>query len=162
MNKNQSIGMYVILGIMILAFVSMLFAGPTSSTEELSYTAFVQKVENKEIKSVDMGRDTLIAIPVKQPEVKPVTNPLYGNVQPAKLQYKVSFPSGSDLLPKLEENNVEISVKNTESSSVKGMGSSLITLLLVLGVIALIIKVNSGGRSSGNVFWKIKSKNAYG
>ena len=31
MNKNQSIGMYIILGIMVLAFVSMLFAGPTSS-----------------------------------------------------------------------------------------------------------------------------------
>ena len=49
MNKNQSIGMYVILGIMILAFVSMLFSGPTSSTEELSYTSFMQKVDNKEI-----------------------------------------------------------------------------------------------------------------
>ena len=46
MNKNQSVGMYVILGIMVLAFVSMLFSGPTSSTEELSYTAFMQKVEN--------------------------------------------------------------------------------------------------------------------
>ena len=52
MNKNQSVGMYVILGIMVLAFISMLFSGPTSSTEELSYTNFLQKVENKEIKSV--------------------------------------------------------------------------------------------------------------
>ena len=78
MNKNQSIGMYVILGIMVLAFVSMLFSGPTSSTEELSYTAFVQKVENKEIKSVDMMKDSLLALPVKQPETKPVNNPLYG------------------------------------------------------------------------------------
>ena len=42
MNKNQSIGMYVILGIMVLAFISMLFSGPTSSTEELSYTTFIQ------------------------------------------------------------------------------------------------------------------------
>ena len=49
MNKNQSIGMYVILGIMVLAFISFLFSGPTSSTEELSYTAFLKKVENKEI-----------------------------------------------------------------------------------------------------------------
>ena len=40
MNKNQSIGMYVILGIMVLAFISMLFSGPTSSTEELSYTTW--------------------------------------------------------------------------------------------------------------------------
>ena len=52
MNKNQSIGMYVILGIMVLAFISMLFSGPTSSTEELSYTTFIQKVENKENKKI--------------------------------------------------------------------------------------------------------------
>ena len=58
MNKNQSIGMYVILGIMVLAFVSMLFSGPTSSTEELSYTNFLQKIDNKEIKSVDMMKDS--------------------------------------------------------------------------------------------------------
>ena len=65
MNKNQSVGMYILLGIMVLAFLSMLFAGPTSSTEELSYTNFLQKVENKEIKNVDLGKDSLIAIPVK-------------------------------------------------------------------------------------------------
>jgi ATP-dependent Zn protease len=70
MNKNQSVGMYVILGIMVLAFVSMLFSGPTSSTEELSYTSFMQKVDNKEIKSVEIMKDTLIAIPFKQPEAK--------------------------------------------------------------------------------------------
>ena len=134
MNKNQSVGMYVILGIMVLAFISMLFSGPTSSTEELSYTTFVQKVDNKEIKSVEMGRDTLIALPVKQPEAKPITNPLYGDVKPPKLQYKVSFPENSDLLNKLQKNNVEINVKrNSESNSAFGLGSSLITILLVVG-----------------------------
>ena len=64
MNKNQSIGMYVILGIMVLAFISMLFSGPTSSTEELSYTAFLQKVENKEIKKFgyDMVEDYVMLL----------------------------------------------------------------------------------------------------
>ena len=112
MNKNQSIGMYVILGIMVMAFVSMLFSGPTSSTEELSYTTFMQKVENKEIKSVDMSKDFLIALPTKQPEVKKKEiNPLYGEVKPAKLQYKVAFPENSDILSELKKNNVEINVK---------------------------------------------------
>ena len=84
MNKNQSIGMYVILGIMVLAFISMLFTGPTSSTEELSYTTFMQKVENKEIKSVDIMRDTIIALPFEQPDAKVTTNPLYGDIKPPK------------------------------------------------------------------------------
>ena len=90
MNKNQSVGMYVVLGIMVLAFVLMLFSGPTSSTEELSYTAFMQKIENKEIKSVEMMRDSLIAIPIKQPEAKKTeVNPWYGEVKPPQHQYKV-------------------------------------------------------------------------
>ena len=143
MNKNQSIGMYVILGIMVLAFLSMLFSGPTSSTQEISYTAFLQKVENKEIKSVDMGKDSLIALPVNQPEAekKTTTNPLYGEVKPPKLQYKVVLPENSDVLNKLEENTVQISPKRpSDSGSAFGIGSSLITILLVLGFIMLIIK----------------------
>ena len=134
MNKNQSIGMYVILGIMVLAFISMLFAGPTSSTEELSYTTFLQKVENKEIKSVDMGKDVLVALPVKQPEAKKTdVNPIYGEIKPPKLQYKVAYPENSDILSVLEKNGVEISVKKpSESGSMLGLGSSLITILLVL------------------------------
>ena len=160
MNKNQSIGMYVILGIMVLAFISMLFSGPTSSTEELSYTAFLQKVENKEIKSVDMGKDALIALPVKQPEAKKTnSNPLYGEVRPPKLQYKVVLPENSDVLSKLEQNDVEISAKRAnESNSAFGMGSSLITILLVLGFIMLIIKSIQAGGAQAMSFGKSRAK----
>jgi cell division protease FtsH len=158
MNKNQSIGMYVILGIMVLAFVSMLFSGPTSSTEELSYTTFIQKVENKEIKSVQMMRDSLIALPVNQPEVKPVNNPLYGEVKPPKLQYKVTFPENSDILPKLEQNGVEINVKKAAESGSIFAGSSLLTILLVLGFIMLIIKSIQAGGAQAMSFGKSRAK----
>ena len=159
MNKNQSVGMYVILGIMILAFVSMLFSGPTSSTEELSYTNFLQKVENKEIKSVDMGKDMLIALPAKQSEAKKsASNPIYGDVRPPKLQYKVVLPENSDVLNKLEENNVEISAKKADSGSAFGLGSSLITILLVLGFIMLIIKSIQAGGAQAMSFGKSRAK----
>jgi len=159
MNKNQSIGMYVILGIMVMAFVSMLFSGPTSSTEELSYTTFMQKVENKEIKSVDMSKDFLIALPTKQPEVKKKEiNPLYGEVKPAKLQYKVAFPENSDILSELKKNNVEINVKrSSESNSIFG-ASSLITILLVLGFLMLIIKSIQAGGAQAMSFGKSRAK----
>ena len=160
MNKNQSIGMYVILGIMVLAFISMLFAGPTSSTEELSYTTFLQKVENKEIKSVDMGKDVLVALPVKQPEAKKTdVNPIYGEIKPPKLQYKVAYPENSDILSVLEKNGVEISVKKpSESGSMLGLGSSLITILLVLGFIMLIIKSIQAGGAQAMSFGKSRAK----
>ena len=160
MNKNQSVGMYVVLGIMVLAFISMLFSGPTSSTEEISYTNFMQKVENKEIKSVEMSRDSLIAIPIKQPEAKKSEiSPIYGEIKPAQHQYKVALPSNTDIIPQLEKNNIEISVKKiSESNSVLGMGSSLITLLLVLGFIMLIIKSIQAGGAQAMSFGKSRAK----
>ena len=160
MNKNQSIGMYVILGIMVLAFISMLFAGPTSSTEELSYTAFLQKVDNKEIKSVNLGKATLIAIPVNQPEAKQTTtNPVFGEVKPPQLQYKVVIPENSDVLSKLESNNVEVNATKTgESGSMFGFGSSIITILLVIGFFLLIIKSIQAGGAQAMSFGKSRAK----
>mgnify|MGYP003308763419 CR=1 FL=1 len=49
MNKSQSMGMYVILAIVVLVFISTIFmSGPTTNTSEISYTNFLQKLENKE------------------------------------------------------------------------------------------------------------------
>lgn len=160
MNKNQSIGIYVILGIMVLAFLSLLFTGPTSSTEELSYTAFLQKIDNKEIKSVDLMKDMAIAIPFKQPEPKKTEiNPVFGEVPPPKVQYKVALPENSDILETLQKNDIEINVKRaSESGSMFGMGSSIITILLVLGFILLIIKSIQAGGAQAMSFGKSRAK----
>ena len=159
MNKNQSIGMYVILGIMVLAFISMLFTGPTSSTEELSYTAFIQKVENKEIKSVELGKNVLTALPIKQPDAKKQTNPIFGEVNPPKVQYKVLIPENADVLQKLEANNIEVNAtKSGESGSIFGFGSSLITILLVFGFLLLIIKSIQAGGAQAMSFGKSRAK----
>ena len=49
MNKNQSAGMYIVLAIIVMVFVSSVFmSGPATSTSELSYSDFVQKLENGE------------------------------------------------------------------------------------------------------------------
>ncbi len=159
MQKNQSIGIYIILSILVLAFISMLFSGPTSSTEELSYTTFMQKVENKEIKDVDMSKDILIARPINQPEAKPVSNPWYGEVKPAIIQYKVAFPENSDIVKKLEENNVEINIKNSsESGSMFGMSSSFITILIVIGFLVLIARMIQAGGAQAMSFGKSRAK----
>ncbi len=160
MNKNQSVGMYIILGIMVLAFIAMLFNGPTSSTEELSYTTFLQKVENKEIQSVNLSKDALIAIPYKQPEAKQTTaNPIYGEVKAPLLQYKVIIPENSDVLSKLESNNVEVNAtKAGESGSMFGLGSSVITILLVFGFLLLIIKSIQAGGAQAMSFGKSRAK----
>ena len=136
------------------------FESPTSSTEELSYTTFMQKVENKEIKSVDMMKDSLIAVPVKQPEAKKTeVSPWYGEVKPPQVQYKVAFPENSDILKDLEKNGVEINVKRaSESGSMFGLGSSFLTILLVLGFVFLIIKSIQAGGAQAMSFGKSRAK----
>ena len=161
MNKNnQSIGMYILLGIMSLAFIAMLFTGPTTSTKELSYTSFVNKVENNEIKSVELGKDFLIAVPFEQPEQKETTpNPLYGQVKAPLNQYKVMLPENSDILTKLEEKKIDVSARKAgDSGSAFGLNSSFITIILVLGFIFIIIKSIQAGGAQAMSFGKSRAK----
>ena len=68
MNKSQSMGMYVILAIVVLVFISTIFmSGPTTNTSEISYTNFLQKLENKEFSKIEKYEDMIIAVPTKQP-----------------------------------------------------------------------------------------------
>ena len=51
MNKSQSMGMYVILAIIVLTFISSIaMKGQLTNTSEISYTNFLQKLENKDRK----------------------------------------------------------------------------------------------------------------
>ena len=53
MNKSKSTGVYVILAIVVAVFLStILMSGPVTNTSEISYTSFLQKLENKELKRV--------------------------------------------------------------------------------------------------------------
>src|SRR5574344_35056 len=69
MNKSQSMGMYVILAIVVLVFISTIFmTGPSTSTSEISYTNCLQKLSNKECSKIEKYDDMIIAIPKEQPK----------------------------------------------------------------------------------------------
>ncbi len=166
MNKSQSMGMYVILGIMILAFVSMLLAGPNTSTQELSYTAFLQKLKAGDIKSVEIDRDSasLTAQPKVQPPVvkKPSADAmktLYGEQKAPIIQYKVLTPNDSTLMPKLEAANVEIKVKKPSESYqwMNILGTIVLPLLFIIFIIAMAKGLQAGG-SQAMSFGKSKAK----
>ena len=161
--KSQSVGMYVILGIMVLAFVSMLFAGSTTQTTELSYTTFVQKLNAGEIKSVQIDKNSVIAIPVKQPEAPKTTSKyealMGAPAQAPTLQYHVLVPNAADLMGKLEKANVDISVKKpSESSQVLGLLGSLILPLLFIVFLVVMAKSLQAGGSQAMSFGKSKAK----
>ena len=162
MNKSQSVGMYVILGVMVLAFISMLFTGPTTNTKELTYTEFVQKLENHEIKSVQMDKDSLLALPIKQEkETKQQNvNPLYGATKMVPtIQYHVLIPQSSDIMKKLENANVDISVKKPSESSqlINIFGSLILPLLFIIFLVVMAKSIQAGG-SQAMSFGKSKAK----
>ena len=165
MNKSQSLGMYIILGIMVLAFVSMLFSGPVTTTEELTYTNFLQKVANDEIKSVEMDKNFLIATPKKQPTKQAKKSGkelpmLYGmNQTTPVLQYKVLTPNDASLIKKLEEAHVDISVsKPSESSKLINLIGSLALPIFVIIFLILMAKGLSAGGSQAMSFGKSRAK----
>ena len=63
MKNNQSFGVYIIIAIIAAIIACMAFMGPTTATNEISYSSFLNKVKNNEISSVVITKDTLIAIP---------------------------------------------------------------------------------------------------
>ena len=162
MNKSQSVGMYVILGVMVLAFVSMLFSGPTTNTKELTYTEFVQKLQVGEIKSVQMDKDSLLALPTKQevPTKTQQVNPLYvGSKTSPTLQYHVLIPQNSDIMKKLELAKVNISVKKPSESSqmINIFGSLVLPLLFIIFLVVMAKSIQAGG-SQAMSFGKSKAK----
>ncbi len=162
MNKSQSVGMYVILGVMVLAFISMLLSGPTTNTKELTYTEFVQKLQAGEIKSVQMDKDSLLALPVKssQPIKQQTPNPLYGTAKMVPtLQYHVLIPQASDIMKKLEAAKVDISVKKPSESSqiVNIFGSLILPLLFIIFLVVMAKSIQAGG-SQAMSFGKSKAK----
>lgn len=166
MNKSQSMGMYVILGIMVLAFVSMLMAGPNTSTQELSYTEFLQKLKAGDIKSVEIDKDSssLIAHPKVQPKVvkkegKEVISTIYGEQKAPLLQYKVLTPSDPSLMTKLEAANVNVNVKKPSESSqwMNILGSLILPLLFIIFLVVMAKGLQAGG-SQAMSFGKSKAK----
>lgn len=166
MNKSQSMGMYVILGIMILAFVSMLMAGPNTNTQELSYTDFLGRLKAGQIKSVEIDKETssLIAHPKVQPtavkkQQPPAMKSFYGETKTPIIQYKVLTPNDPGLMTKMEAANVEINVKKPSESSqwLNILGSLILPILFIIFLVVMAKGLQAGGTQAMS-FGKSKAK----
>ena len=157
MNKNQSMGIWLVVGILVLALASMLFAGPTTSTKVLSYTEFLSKVKNAEIKQVIIDNDTITAIPVNE-DIK--TNIDGKETVTASLRYKVNIPmNDTTLYPVLESNKVNIEIKKSnESNSFMGLMGTALPILLIIAFFIILAKIIQTGGSQALSFGKSKAK----
>ncbi len=170
MNKNQSMGMYIVLAIVVLVFVSSVFlAGPNTSTTEISYSNFLQRLENNEFKTIQKAHDFLIAVPKVQPKAAiqqtdtavTAENPFGVAVEKKApvVQYKVLTPNDPDLMKKLEASDAELQViKPEDSSQLMGiLGSLLLPLLFIIFLVVMAKSIQAGG-SQAMSFGKSKAK----
>ena len=164
MDEKQSAGMYIVLAIIAMIFISSIFmAGPVTNTQDISYSDFLQKLDNGEFSRVEKANDYLIAIPKNQPKAEEAKTEqgLLGPV-PKKLpqnQYKVLTPNDPSLMPKLEKANVNIEVKKpNESSQLLSILGSIIFPLLLIGFLLMVIKSIQAGGSQAMSFGKSKAK----
>ena len=170
MNKNQSIGIYLLVAVFLIAALSVAFKGPTTSTSEISYTQFLNKVQMGSIESVYIAKDTLTAIPKDQGTKKETVKPQnannnslgFGNIEQTvpKIQFRVQIPEGDkDLYELLKEKNVEIQVaKPQDGSWMSMMGSVIIPIIFIAIMIILILKGIQQTGSSALNFGKSKAK----
>lgn len=166
MNKNQSTGIIVIVAIILIALLSVAFEGPTTSTNEISYTQFLNKVQMGTIESVNISKDTLIAIPKQEATTKPqkeTSNPLnISQIQQKtpKTQFKVQIPpNDTELYELLKNKSVEIQVAKPQDGSWMSMVGSVIIPIIFIGImIVLILKGIQQTGSSALNFGKSKAK----
>ena len=170
MKNNQSVGVYIIVAIIAAIIACMAFMGPSTSTNEISYSAFLKKVQQGEISSVLISKDVLYALPYddKKPEttVKEENNTgsdLFSSVAGVQkipeIQYKVTIPQDSEALYKiLEENSVDINVKKPqEGSIISTVGSILVPVFFIIMIIFILKGIQQGGSAAMN-FGKSKAK----
>lgn len=173
MNKSQSMGMYVILAIVVLVFISTIFmTGPSTSTSEISYSNFLQKLQNKEFTKIEKYDDMIIAVPKEQPAAKtekkatqkntvsPFLTQETKNVQAPLFQYKVQIPvNDTELMDKLNNSDADITVKKAaETNQLAGNIGTFVIILFAIISLGLMIKAIQAGGSQAMSFGKSKAK----
>ncbi|MBQ2872011.1 ATP-dependent zinc metalloprotease FtsH [bacterium] len=154
MNKSQTAGIWIVVILLVFALATMLFTGPATSTQNVSYTKFLEQVKNHEIKSVEVAGQTIVGELVEQPTVNE-KNP---QVIPPKLLVKTQIPmNDSSLYPVLEENNVDVTVKKPNENNALLM-NMLIPIIMIVLFIAIMSKLVQAGGSQAMSFGKSKAK----
>jgi cell division protease FtsH len=171
MNKSQSIGMYIVLAVVALVFISSVFmSGPTTQTSTISYTNFLEKLENKEFATIEKADNFLIAIPKEQPNQVVQAKTPTGNdplglglveKKAPRIQYKVLTPNGDggSLIKKIEDSGAELVVIAPAESSqmINLLGSLVLPILFIIFLVVMAKSIQAGGTQAMS-FGKSKAK----
>ncbi len=147
MKKYQSTGAYITLIVIIMAFIASLMTSKPDAIKDVSYSAFMNKVKQGEIKKAVITDDYVMAESSASSAQQPI-------------KYKVLVPMNDQtFITKLENNNVDISVSHPGNSGQWiGLVGTLIFPLFLLIALFLMFRSASAGGSQAMSFGKSKAK----
>ena len=149
MSKNnkkwRNAGLYALLLIVVLALASAFFDQQPQSREPLTYSEFINKVENNKVTRVTLSADRTEAR---------VPNPNGG------APLVVNLPNDPELINILTQNNVDIAVQpqNDEGLWFRVASSLFLPILLLVGLFLLLRRAQSGPGSQAMNFGKSKAR----
>lgn len=142
MNSTKNVAFWVILFLLMIALFQIFSTGQgTSSARDLSFSEFLNQVENGNVASVRLDGEKVF--------IKGTDN----------LDYVTVRPSGSDILPDLRAANVEIIASPQETSGFMATLGLWLPFLLLIGVwIYFMNRMQGGGRGGAMGFGKSRAK----
>lgn len=136
----RTTGVYLLVILGILWAVSY-FAQTPVDTSEISYSSFLQKVESKEVASVVIDRDQIT-----------------GKLADGK-DFKTVAPADPALVQNLRAAGVEITAEKADQSTWWGtLLSSILPIILILGIWFFIMQQSQGGGNRVMNFGKSRAK----
>ena len=142
MNNSKNIAFWVILFLLMIALFNIFSNGATTANmTAISYSEFLDKVENGEVRSVRLDGEKVY--------IRGADNRDFSTVQPAD----------SDTVEALRDADVEIDVAPQETSGFMATLGLWLPALLLIGVwIYFMNRMQGGGRGGAMGFGKSKAK----
>ncbi len=146
MNKRwRNAGLYVLLGIVVLALGTAFFEKQPQSRETWRYTQFIQEVQQGKVERVVLSADRTRAQVTPQDGEKKIVNLLKDDLE---------------LIDILSKNNVDIVVspQADDSTLFRVLSSVFVPVLLLVGLFFLLRRAQSGPGSQAMNFGKSKAR----
>ena len=141
MNKFFKNVTFYLLIIIVMIWMFDYYSGGTEKKDDISYTSFLQHVQQEEVKQVTI-----------------VDNIISGKLKDGK-EFSTVVPKDDTLIPKLEAKNVEIKAElPPQPPWWTGILSSILPMLLIVGLWFLLMNQSNGGGGRGMNFGKSRAR----
>ena len=152
-NKNRQ--PFIVLGLLVLIalfFTSMMYKGSTGSSEEVSYSEFLQMVEEDKVESVII-ESSQISITLKEGQFfvkegqEPNKNNYYTAAYGGQASYYCAYLRDDDLLPMLKDHGVDIdgTIPDSTAAIAYNILSLIIPMVVLWLLLGLLMKKMGGG-----------------